>query len=104
MTEREPIVVETPPVDYIRFDILLEYQKDGSLDLLWRRANFNEIGLTGNVSLPERRIATEENLKPLNSFEKWLLNPFIIFEKKRRWDIFRQVCLDTLGEDIDEVH
>lgn len=68
------------------------------------RANFLEIGLTGNVSDPDRRVASELGLDLLSSFEKDLLKPYILEEKKRRCLAFREAVIEITGEDPEENH
>lgn len=71
----------------------------GQLATLIKRANTLEIGLTGNVSIPERRIAQEKSLAPFARFEYELLRPYIERERVRRQDIFRETMIQELGED-----
>ncbi len=66
---------------------------------LGQRANYTEVGFTGNVSEIDKLLAQEKKLRPLNRFEKWLLTPVITYERNLRRESFRQSCIQVLGED-----
>lgn len=63
---------------------------------LAERMLLTAVGLTGRVSLLDKYAAEQKGLKPLNRFEKWFLAPVITAERKRRWDLWRQHCMEIL--------
>jgi hypothetical protein len=70
---------KVPPTDTdIRNAHLENFEKSQTLSQLFRRANLMEIGLTGHVTQIELDIAKKDGLEPLDQFEKWLLEPWIM--------------------------
>ena len=86
--------------DAIRLLCLRFYKISGKLEPLLLRANYTAVGFSGHGSALDSRSAAKKHLRPLNRFERWWLKPYIEAERDRRWDIFRQVCANVLGEDI----
>ena len=72
----------------IRIPLLFFYKITGKIDSLIERASCTTIGHTGNVSVIDKYIAQKHKLAPLNRFERWLLEPIIEAEKKRRRENF----------------
>ena len=72
----------------------------GYMSSLSRRMCVLEIGLTGHVSDFDRMIADREQLKPLNRFERWLLEEFISAEIVFRREAFRKSVREVTGEEI----
>lgn len=83
---------------YIRNLFVFIFKMIDKLDSLIERAEYTVIGSTGNISTYDEKIAEARKLKPLNRFEKWLLNPFIIVEQRRRRECYRQAVIEAAGE------
>lgn len=67
---------------------------------LCERTMFTEIGaISGHVSMIDKAIAKERGLEPLSAFERWFMQPRIDSEKLGVQNIFRNACIDVMGED-----
>lgn len=70
---------------------------------LVERVKYTEVGTGDRITKLDRRVAKKRNLKPLNRFERWVSEPVIQVEKKRRLkqleeamqDIAARNCLGT---------
>ena len=88
--------------DLTRVVILFSYDVVKRLDPLLKRAIATEIGFSGHVSQLDKHYAEQNNIKPLNRFEKWVLAPLIEEEKKRCQFFFIEAVRDVTGEDPDD--
>jgi len=84
--------------ELFRLVVLETLDISNQLNFLLERMNFTEVGFTGHVSIPDKSIAQERKLEPLNDFERFLLKTIIDSERKFRRDCFRQAVLEVTGE------
>ncbi|MFA5249243.1 MAG: hypothetical protein WC397_01755 [Candidatus Paceibacterota bacterium] len=69
----------------IRAWFMFYLKKSGQLDKFCARVEHTAIYITGDApSLIDKEISKKDGLKPLNSIEKWMVAPFIGYERKRR--------------------
>ena len=85
----------------VRYPFLFFFRITGQLPPLFERASYTAIGLSGHVSMLDEVVAEKRQLKPLNRFERWLLQPIIDAEQKRRRENFRQAVIEVTGEDSE---
>lgn len=83
----------------VRYPFLFFFRITGQLPPLYERANYTAIGLSGHVSMIDKDVAKKRRLKPLNRFERWLLQPIVEAEQKHRRENFRQAIIEVTGED-----
>lgn len=96
-------------VDWLRIAVMVIGNKLTSgwwLSWICERLKVTEIGIfSGNVSSLEKAYAQRRGYKPLCPWERWLIGGkkeverFVEEERKRRREIWRQVCIQQLGED-----
>lgn len=68
-----------------------------------QRTKFTEVGaISGHVSMMDEAVAKERKLEPLNAFERWFMQPRIDKQKQYNQNIFRQACINVMGEDPNE--
>lgn len=83
------------------FEIAMSLPSEAKwLETIPARVDFTEVGyLSGHVSLIDKKIAEENGFKPLNDFERWLLEPVINELRVLRRQVFGQTMAEELGED-----
>ncbi len=64
------------------------------------RAMWTEVGMSGHVSVVDEGIAKKLGLKPLNRFERWLLQDEITATKRAHLDAFQAAFKEVTGEDL----
>ena len=83
----------------VRYPFMFFFRITGQLPRLYERANHTEIGLSGHISTLDEDAVKKLQLKSLNRFERWLLQPIIEAEQKRRRANFLQAFIEVTGEN-----
>lgn len=79
-------------------DIIFLFIGFSKMSDLGVRARWHEVGIAGNSSTDSQRLLAEEKgLKPLSSFERWLLDPYIKYDKELRRGAHRQY-MESMAE------